>query len=70
MLAQDSAFGITKSEVIMIIIIVAALFIAYIGYTFISSLVHGYTEGAILIAVATAVVALLVWCEAAWWVIK
>ena len=54
----------------MIIIIVAALFTAYIGYTFIYSLVHGYTEGAILIAVATVVVALLVWCEAAWWVIK
>lgn len=49
----------------MSIIIIAALIIAYIGYTFIYSLVHGYTEGAILIVVATAVVTLLVWCEAA-----
>ena len=55
-----------KSEVIMVIIIVAALIIAYIGYTFVYSIVHGYTEGAILIAVATAVVALLIWCEAVW----
>ena len=54
----------------MVIIIVAALIIAYIGYTFVYSLVHGYTDGAILIAVSTAVVDLLVWCEAAWWVIK
>lgn len=54
----------------MAVIIVAALVIAYIGYTFIYSIVHGYTDGAILIAVATAIVALLVWCEAAWWVIK
>ena len=64
--ALGSAFGITKSEVIMIIVIVAALFIAYIGYTFIYSLVHGYTDGAILIAVATVIVALLIWCEVAW----
>ena len=70
MLGLDSASGITKSEVIMVIIIVVALIIAYIGYTFVYSLVHRYTDGAILIAVATAVVALLVWCEAAWWVIK
>ena len=54
----------------MVIIIVAALIIAYIGYTFIYSIVHGYTDGAILIAVATAVVALLLWCEAAWAVMK
>lgn len=54
----------------MVIIIVAALIIAYIGYTFVYSLVHGYTDGAILIVVATAIVALLVWCEAACWVIK
>ena len=54
----------------MTVIIIAALVIAYIGYTFVYSLVHGYTGGAILIAVATAIVALLVWCEAAWWVIK
>lgn len=54
----------------MSIIIIAALIIAYIGYTFVYSIVHGYTDGAILIAVATAIVALLVWCEAAWWVIK
>lgn len=54
----------------MAVIIVAALVIAYIGYTFVYSIVHGYTDGAILIAVATAIVALLVWCEAAWWVIK
>ena len=54
----------------MAVIIVAALVIAYIGYTFVYSLVHGYTDGAILIAVATAIVALLVWCEAALWVIK
>ena len=54
----------------MVIIIVAALIIAYIGYTFVYSIVHGYTEGAILIAVATAVVALLVWCEAALAVMK
>ena len=54
----------------MAVIIVAALVIAYIGYTFVYSLVHGYTDGAILIAVATTIVALLVWCEAAWWVIK
>ena len=54
----------------MVIIIVAALIIAYIGYTFVYSLVHGYTDGAILIAVATVIVALLVWCEAAWWAIK
>lgn len=54
----------------MAVIIIAALVIAYIGYTFVYSLVHGYTDGAILIAVATAIVALLVWCEAAWWVIK
>lgn len=59
-----------KSEVIMAVIIVAALVIAYIGYTFVYSLVHGYTDGAILIAVATAIVALLVWCEAAWAVMK
>lgn len=54
----------------MSIIIIAALIIAYIGYTFVYSLVHGYTDGAILIAVATVVVALLVWCEAAWVVMK
>ena len=54
----------------MTVIIIAALVIAYIGYTFVYSIVHGYTDGAILIAVATAVVALLAWCEAAWWVIK
>lgn len=54
----------------MVVIIVMALIIAYIGYAFIYSLVHWYTEGAILIAVATVVVALLVWCEAAWVVMK
>lgn len=54
----------------MTVIIIAALVIAYIGYTFVYSIVHGYSDGAILIAVATAIVALLVWCEAAWWVIK
>lgn len=54
----------------MVIIFVAALIIAYIGYTFVYSIVHGYTDVAILIAVATAVVALLVWCEAAWAVMK
>lgn len=54
----------------MAVIIVAALVIAYIGYTFVYSIVHGYTDGAILIAVATAIVALLVRCEAAWWAIK
>lgn len=54
----------------MVIIIVAALIIAYIWYTFVYSIVHGYTDGAILIAVATAVVALLLWCEAAWAVMK
>lgn len=54
----------------MVIIIVAALIIAYIGYTFVYSIVHGYTDGAILIAVATAVVALLLWCEAAWAVME
>lgn len=54
----------------MSIIIIATLIIAYIGYTFVYSLVHGYTDGAILIAVATVVVALLVWCEAAWAVMK
>ena len=54
----------------MVIIIVAALIIAYIGYTFVYSIVHGYTDGAILIAVATAVVALLLRCEAAWAVMK
>ena len=58
-----------KSEVIMAVIIVAALVIAYIGYTFIYSIVHGYTDGAILIAVATAIVALLVWCEAAFFML-
>lgn len=50
----------------MSIIIVVALMIAYIGYTFIYSLVHGYTDGAILIAVASVIVALLIWCEVAW----
>lgn len=54
----------------MVIIIVAALIIAYIGYTFVYSIVHGYTDGAILIAVATAVVALLLWCEVTWAVMK
>ncbi len=54
----------------MSIIIVAALIFAYIGYTFIYSLVHSYTDGAILIAVVTIVVALLVWCEAAWCVMQ
>lgn len=54
----------------MSIIIIAALIIAYIGYTFVYSLVHGYTDGAILIAVATVIVALLIWCEAAWVVMK
>ena len=54
----------------MSIISIVALIIAYIGYTFVYSLVHGYTDGAILIAVATVVVALLVWCEAAWVVMK
>lgn len=49
----------------MAVIIIAALVIAYIGYTFVYSIVHGYTDGAILIAVATTVVALLLWCEAA-----
>lgn len=50
----------------MSIIIIATLIIAYIGYTFVYSLVNGYTDGAILIAVATVIVALLIWCEAAW----
>lgn len=50
----------------MSIIIVVALMIAYIGYTFIYSLVHGYTDGAILIAVASVIVILLIWCEVAW----
>lgn len=50
----------------MSIIIIAALIIAYIGYTFVYSLVNGYTDGAILIAVATVIVALLIWCEVAW----
>ena len=50
----------------MSIIIIAALIIAYIGYTFVYSLVNGYIDGAILIAVATVIVALLIWCEAAW----
>lgn len=54
----------------MSIIIIAAVIIAYIGYTFVYSLVHGYTDGAILIAVATVIVALLIWCEAAWVVMK
>ena len=58
-----------KSEVIMAVIIIAALVIAYIGYTFVYSIVHGYTDGAILIAVATAVVALLLWCEAAFFML-
>lgn len=53
----------------MSIIIIAALVIAYIGYTFVYSLIHGYTDSAILIAVATAVVALLVWCEAAFFML-
>lgn len=51
-------------------VIIAALVIAYIGYTFVYSLVHGYTDGAILIAVATAVVALLVWCETAFFMLN
>lgn len=50
----------------MSIIIVVALMIAYVGYTFIYSLVHGYTDGAILIAAASVIVALLIWCEVAW----
>ena len=50
----------------MSIIIVVALMIAYVGYTFIYSLVHGYTDGAILIAVASVIVALLIWCEVVW----
>ena len=50
----------------MSIIIVVALMITYVGYTFIYSLVHEYTDGAILIAVASVIVALLIWCEAAW----
>lgn len=50
----------------MSIIIVVALMIAYVGYTFIYSLVHGYTDGAILIAVASVIVALLIWREVAW----
>ena len=54
----------------MTVIIIADLVIAYIGYTFVYSLVHGYTDGAILIAVATAVVTLSQWCEAARWVIE
>lgn len=54
----------------MSIIIIAALIIAYIGYTFVYSLVHGYTDAAILIAVATVIVALLIWCEAVWAVMK
>lgn len=54
----------------MVIIFVATLIIAYIGYTFVYSIVHGYTEGAILIAVATAVVSLLLWCEAAFFMLN
>lgn len=50
----------------MSIIIIVALMIAYVGYTFIYSLVHGYTDGAILIAVASVIVALLIWCEVDW----
>lgn len=50
----------------MSIIIVVALMIAYVGYTFIYSLVHGYTDGAILIVGASVIVALLIWCEVAW----
>lgn len=53
----------------MTVIIIAALVIAYIGYTFVYSIVHGYTDGAILIAVATVIVALLVWCEAAFFML-
>lgn len=54
----------------MTVIIIAAIVIAYIGYTFVYSIVHGYTDGAILIAVATAIVALLVWCEAAFFMLN
>ena len=53
----------------MAVIFIVALVTAYIGYTFIYSIVYGYTDGAILIAVATAVVALLLCCEA-WAVMK
>lgn len=53
----------------MTVIIIAAFVIAYIGYTLVYSIMHGYTDGAILIAVATAIVALLVWCEAAFFML-
>lgn len=54
----------------MIIIFCFALIAAYVVYTFIYSIKRGYTDGAILIAVATIVVALLIWCEVAWWAMK
>lgn len=50
----------------MIVVFVAALIAAYVGYTFVYSIRHGYNDAAVIIAVATALIALLLWCEVAW----
>ena len=50
----------------MIVVFVAALIAAYIGYTFVYSIRHGYNDAAVLIAVAVAVIGMLLWCEIAW----
>lgn len=49
----------------MIVIFVAALIAAYIGYALEYSIQHGYNDAAVLIVVAV-VVGLLLWCEIAW----
>lgn len=50
----------------MIVVFVVALMAAYVGYTFVYSIKYGYTDAAVLIAVAVAVIGLLLWCEIAW----
>lgn len=54
----------------MSILIIAALIVAYVGYTFVYSINHGFVDAAILIAVMCALIAGLLWCEVAWSVMQ
>lgn len=54
----------------MIVVFVVALIVAYIGYTFVYSIRHGYNDAAVLIAASVAVIGLLLWCEIAWSVMQ
>lgn len=50
----------------MIGLIAIGVGVAYIIYTFIYSVIHGYKDAAFLIGVASLTVACIIWCESAW----